>query len=356
MIRQNSNLNIHSKIVSQHGREAIKIVRKLENTGKKISSWHNHRVFNLRCIRSGVTPPSVRLFSNIQGVTADKILKKAEKNLLEVRIRHCAFTLKKLRIEEEKLTSELDTKIPEPMLSETKTFLANQKQRHFEVVKKRQQTKFARLLAKKSLAQTPEEDEVTAKIKERWVVNKSSKTLDPVSTSLLRRGLNFAVTPKEIPTEEIITATEIACKNLDDLKAASLRSKVARSVKRRRKFQKRNIPVEELKALQELKKDDTVMILPADKGRATVVLDKSEYHSKVQDILADKKTYELLKKDPTVTYKNKLIKILKEIKKEGNIPTPFTGNSTLQQIKPHDFTDYPRSTNPKCHFALLFRV
>ena len=323
MNRQKPNLNFHSKIESQHGREAINTLRKLENIGKKISAWHNHRVFNLRCVQSGVVPPSVRLFSNIEGATADKILRKAEKNLLEVRIRHCTFTLRKLRIEEETLTSILDTKIPEPELSEAKTFLANQKQRRFDVVKKRQQSKFARLSAKKSLADSPKEDETTSNIKERWVINKSSKTLDPISTNLLRRGLNFAVTPKEIPTEEIITATEIACKNLDDLKAASLRSEVARSVKRRRKFQKRNVPIEELKALQELKKDDTVMILPADKGRATVVIDKTDYQDKVQAILADTKTYELLKKDPTVTYKNKLINILKEIKKEGNIPTPL---------------------------------
>ncbi|XP_072020698.1 uncharacterized protein [Amphiura filiformis] len=52
------------------------------------------------------------------------------------------------------------------------------------------------------------------------------------------------------------------------------------------------------------------MILPADKGKATVVLDKEEYEEKVTIMLNDDKTYEKLKNDPTARYKRKLISIL----------------------------------------------
>jgi len=38
------------------------------------------------------------------------------------------------------------------------------------------------------------------------------------------------------------------------------------------------------------------MVLPADKGRATVVLDKAEYEEKVLHMLSDEKTYQKLKK------------------------------------------------------------
>ena len=178
-----------------------------------------------------------------------KIIRKAEKNLLEVRIRHCTFTLKKLKIEEEDLTSQLDSKISKPQLSLIKTFLADQKQLQYERVKKRQKEKFVNLSARNTLSKSSE-DETTAELQKRWVINKSSKSLDAASTSLLRKGLNFAVSPKVIPTEEIITATELACKNLDDLKAASLRSEVARSVKKKKNLKKRNVPYHELKALQ----------------------------------------------------------------------------------------------------------
>ena len=136
---------------------------------------------------------------------------------------------------------------------------------------------------------------------------------------IIRKGLNFAVVPPSLPTEEIVTSTELACKSLDQETAAKLRSEVARSVSKRTKKMKRNLSLEEIKALQELKKDNDLTILPADKGRATVVLDRKEYEQKIETLLSDQKTYELLKKDPTTTVKNKLINQLKTWKKEGTI-------------------------------------
>ena len=41
------------------------------------------------------------------------------------------------------------------------------------------------------------------------------------------------------------------------------------------------------------------MILAADKGRGSVVMDKEGYETKVKDMLADERTSEKLNKDPT---------------------------------------------------------
>ena len=67
------------------------------------------------------------------------------------------------------------------------------------------------------------------------------------------------------------------------------------------------------------KKVDEIIILPADKGKATVVLDKDEYEEKVTTMLGDKKTYEQLPNDPTPKYKWKLVATLGNLKKEGKI-------------------------------------
>ncbi len=61
------------------------------------------------------------------------------------------------------------------------------------------------------------------------------------------------------------------------------------------------------------------MILPADKGKSTVVMDTSDYEEKVTTMLADKKTYEELTTDPTPKYKRKLVSQLTKLKKEGKI-------------------------------------
>ncbi len=60
-------------------------------------------------------------------------------------------------------------------------------------------------------------------------------------------------------------------------------------------------------------------MLPADKGRATVILNTTEYKTKCQDLLNDIITYKQLKKDPTNSYRTKLINLLKEMKNSGAI-------------------------------------
>ena len=61
------------------------------------------------------------------------------------------------------------------------------------------------------------------------------------------------------------------------------------------------------------------MILPADKGRATVVMDKTEYEEKVSTTLNDAHTYEKLQADPTSSYKRKLIEKLTKLNKDSKI-------------------------------------
>ena len=59
----------------------------------------------------------------------------------------------------------------------------------------------------------------------------------------------------------------------------------------------------EFKALQELKADTDITILPADKGRSTVVLNTKDYESKLSTLLSDYNSYEMLQKDPTPKFK-----------------------------------------------------
>ena len=81
-----------------------------------------------------------------------------------------------------------------------------------------------------------------------------------------------------------------------------------------------NLSKDELKALDELKKDQDIRILPADKGRIVVVLDTAEYKQKCENLLKDTATYKNLgSKDPTSKYKKELVNVLQELEKEGGI-------------------------------------
>ena len=69
-----------------------------------------------------------------------------------------------------------------------------------------------------------------------------------------------------------------------------LRSEMA-GVLRNSKPPKSNITREERKALQDLKKEESILILPADKGKATVLMEVSDYEEKLTEMLSDEKTY-----------------------------------------------------------------
>ena len=88
---------------------------------------------------------------------------------------------------------------------------------------------------------------------------------------------------------------------------------------RKTKIPTSNITTEERKALFELKKDQDIIILPADKGRTTVILDKQDYKEKVDNLLADTSTYTKLSRNPTSKFKNKLVNILRDWKRSKSI-------------------------------------
>ena len=67
-----------------------------------------------------------------------------------------------------------------------------------------------------------------------------------------------------------------------------MRSKVANILDRDDIVKDQNITKEEFEGTNKLKKDETIiMILPADKGRFTVVMNKKEYE-KCQKLLCDR--------------------------------------------------------------------
>ena len=56
------------------------------------------------------------------------------------------------------------------------------------------------------------------------------------------------------------------------------------------------------------------MILAADKGRASVIMNTKDYKDKIMELLNDRNIYEPLKKDPTANFKAKLVNTLRDWK------------------------------------------
>ena len=78
-----------------------------------------------------------------------------------------------------------------------------------------------------------------------------------------------------------------------------------------------NLSPEECRALSSLRQDSDIVILPADKGRSTVVMYRKNYDEKVNKLLADQKTYKKLRRDPTPAFERRMNSQLLELKRSG---------------------------------------
>ena len=149
------------------------------------------------------------------------------------------------------------------------------------------------------------------------MINISSKPLTPDQEKLLAHGPNYAIVPKDPPVIQYVAAVEQACTRLEEGKVKEFRVQMKAAIQKIKK-PKPNLTKGERKAIGELKKDQSRMILTADKGVALVVLNTEDYNKKAEDLL-NQNTYRALTSDPTMRLKNKMITLLKSIKSKGGM-------------------------------------
>ena len=115
---------------------------------------------------------------------------------------------------------------------------------------------------------------------------------------VLEKGLSFAPAPNKLPTTHLISATEKGLSKLQSNIASDARKRIA-SLLSRSKPPPSNLTPEQTRAIKSLGTRDDILILPADKGRATVVMARDDYLNKMNAMLSDDKTYQPVEKDPT---------------------------------------------------------
>ncbi|XP_011861944.1 PREDICTED: uncharacterized protein LOC105558715, partial [Vollenhovia emeryi] len=218
------------------------------------------------------------------------ILRQASLRLLRERI----ATTKKGLAETSKKLLELHLSLSyklEPDLWQTIDRITHeQATRSAELRTKTQKEKFAKMKPHTQTAAPPLIEK-----------NLSSQTLSPAETAILAKRHNFAVTPSRIPTEEIISQIETAIFQLPPEAGNNIRQQ------------------EERLALRSLRQNDDILILPEDKGNATVMMDKRDYHNKVNTLLSDAQVYKKLKRDLTTSVEKKTSYLIKK----ANLP-PLT--------------------------------
>jgi len=185
--------------------------------------------------------------------------------------------------------------------------------------------------------------------------NLTQKIIPEEVESVLKLGPKFCFAPTKIPLQRIITDVEYAiskCKATSEekqetrIKVANHLRRVCNSEKYHRKRRTQNMDPNE-RTKQFLQENDDILILKADKGNATVLMDKSEYHQKVLDLLENKNTYMQIS-DPTSRLERENNDIVKELYKKKYIDRLSRTDSLRIQLCLPGFMDYQRYTRQMC--------
>jgi hypothetical protein len=139
------------------------------------------------------------------------------------------------------------------------------------------------------------------------VINLSNHILKNEEINILKKGLGFAIAPKTVPIENIICSVEDSIKNLSEEDKNAIRQDCALVLKKA-KPPKSNISKMEHEAIKNLRNNENIVILKADKGGATVVMNRIDCNTKMIEHLTTTGSYKKLNNNP-------ISKIIKEVKK-----------------------------------------
>ena len=339
-----NNIHIFNNIELKYGHTALRLIRRHERCSRKLARFSNHLTFLTRCIKSHIIPRDLRVQPPVPTKGARRVAELASKRFLRERVRLTQRAKGDAKRETESTAEGITATLAANEASVIFEKIRVNTQRVFNATKDRQQRKFLKLVQEKQASVSPHVDLTPRVDKNKWVINLSSRPLNDAEVSLLEKGLNFAVTPTTIPATDIVAKVETAIRTLDSEQADTIRRTV-NSVLQQAEPPNPNITKEMHEALNNLKQDDSIMILPADKGRASVVLDTNTYHDKMKALI-EAGPYQLLNKDPTDRLSRKLTEKLLNLRRSGHLSETIYNKISPKHKQPPRIYGQPKIHKP----------
>ncbi|XP_076247886.1 LOW QUALITY PROTEIN: uncharacterized protein LOC143187549 [Calliopsis andreniformis] len=299
-------LELTKSLIRQLYGEAI--LQKVNSFSKSRKSVQQHLcilTFLKRCRDRSIVPRFLEIKHTITTSKSKRILEHTSFGLLRERIGYIKKEIS--RISNKLLHLELSIHINPELWNKVDRLSYEQALRVHTIRTQKQKEKFYKLLKPKTQVEPLK----------NTVKNLTDLPLSSDALSVLAKGHNFAIAPKTIPTEEIISQVENVIYNLPPEMANEVRRLTINALKLA-KTPKSNLTKAERKALLELKQRKDILILPADKGNMTVIINKDEYIDKVHNLLNDE-TYRTITKDPTKSVARITTTVIKQAKLPDHI-------------------------------------
>lgn len=131
-----------------------------------------------------------------------------------------------------------------------------------------------------------------------FVKNLSLSTLSARETRVLAKGKKFNLTTTKPLIASMAVGVECGLRDVDPCIREETRLKAIGILSQAHRRALLNYTTEEKAAIKNLKKDNNIIILLADKGNATMMMSRTDYDDKAHKLLATS-AYVTLPKDPT---------------------------------------------------------
>ena len=145
----NSMRNLHLILLQEYGIEVWHLFGEWERLQLRASDYKNYRIFTLRCLHKDLVPVSIKLKSTLTTSKARQIIRKAEKDLLQARVKAINNTLDQVTRQTEECRTQLASIISAERLRECQGFINKVSEIRFTKVRQRQLNKFNILINKK---------------------------------------------------------------------------------------------------------------------------------------------------------------------------------------------------------------
>lgn len=311
--------NIYTKLRS-NGAIQVEDLRNYSKTNKKLANYNNRRIYLLRCKQCDITPKF--LMFNDQHITPqDKKLCTKYKNLkskflkqqLNILITDTTKMITTYNRQKQALWKKINSKIT----NEDAFKLQESENKKYEKIFSK--TKFRNKKKIENLIATHDNKTRNIPINQKWIENLSRTVIPNEVQDVLALGPNYAPHTNVIPTYDIIASIETGLKGIEKNNADNIRANVSNAIKNIVNKNKNKKPPQHTQDLNKkikltrefLKKNEDLIILKADKTNKTVIMNKLEYNTKINQLLNCKKTYTQLKNNPTKNFQDKNNKLVK---------------------------------------------
>ena len=264
-----------------------------EKNDYKLRKVHLDLRFLLECIKNNLIPKSLQFKLANRHLHNSVVYKKCQIKLLEEKIRAKRKIVNISRKDKKTIKEELQGTLSFLDFSYICSLflVANDEEiLHHDNIHKRKLKSFLEISLKEVINDSHDHNKV--------IFNFSSFELRDVEKSVLRKGLKFSVKPKSIEYSKFLLRFEflfrdvkqenLCSENLSLMKARLLGTALSSNESFSNvQSPSENLTASEFKALRHLSKNKNIVIQKADKGNATVILDKISYISAIEEILND---------------------------------------------------------------------